>query len=142
MTNPLVPQAEYEVRRRRISGTGAEKLQQIDAAIQELLDIRALECLAGTPNVQVLTVPRPRSHALAMTVTILVLFIALVLLIGVRASHAQDAVGTAAAPPWHAVGTLDVSFLNSTNDRRMTCSGHAVRRRRSTSSASTWQWSG
>ena len=119
MTSYLRPQSEYDVKARRISGTRAEKLEQIDAAIQELLDIKTLECLADAPNVQFLAVPRRRRHTFAMTVTILVLFIALVLLVGVRTSHAQDAVAPppAAAPPaWHLVGTFDASFLNSTND--------------------------
>jgi hypothetical protein len=100
----LRPQAEYDVKARRISGSHAEKLEQIDVAIQELLDIKALECASDNPHVRFLAVPRPRSHAFAMTATILVLLILLVLLIGVRTSHAQDeapqpAADAAATPP-------------------------------------------
>jgi hypothetical protein len=120
VTTSLRAQPEYDVKARRISGTRAEKLEQIDAAIQELLDIKALECLAGTPHVQFLAVPRPRRHAFAMTVTILVLFIALVLLIGVRTSHAHDtdtfgfsptAPNIAGADWLRRLGPTDVSYL-------------------------------
>jgi hypothetical protein len=89
MTTYLTPQSEYDVKARRISGTRAEKVEQIDAAIQELLDIKVLECAADRPGIQFLAVPRARSHALAMTVTVLVLLIMLLLLVGVRPSHAQ-----------------------------------------------------
>src|SRR6516165_10567334 len=92
------PQAEYDVKARRISGTRAEKLDQIDLAIQELLDIKTLECTSDNPNVRFLTVPKPRSHSFAMTITIIVLLAALALLLGVHAAHAQDA-GTPVTAP-------------------------------------------
>jgi hypothetical protein len=91
MTNYVTPQEEYEVKPRRISGTHVEKLEQIDAAIQELLDIKLLECAAERPGVRFVAVPRPRSHAVAMTVTILAMLVLLILLLGVRTSHAQTA---------------------------------------------------
>jgi hypothetical protein len=83
MTNHLTPQTVYDVKARRISGTPAEKLEHIEAAIQELLEIKALECLADRPNVQFLAVPRPRSHAFAMAVTLLAMLIVLILLLRV-----------------------------------------------------------
>jgi hypothetical protein len=89
MTTYLTPQREYDVQARRISGTHAEKLEQLDAAIQELLDIKVLECASDRPGVQFVAVPRQRSHAFAMTVTVLALLVLLVLLLGVRTSHAQ-----------------------------------------------------
>jgi hypothetical protein len=116
VTNFLTPQPVYDVKARRISGTHEEKLEQIDEAIQELIDIKTLECLSDRPNVQFLTVPRPRSHAVAMTVTILALLVVLVLLLGVRTSHAQATTAAAPASAWHAGGTFDVSFLDDTND--------------------------
>ena len=103
MTNYLTPQTEYDVKARRISGTRVEKLEQIDIAIQELLDIKILECLEDRPDVQFLAVPRPQSRAVAMTVTIVAMLIVLVLLLGVRSSHAQTAdpqpAPVSAAPP-------------------------------------------
>ena len=84
------PQTDYTVKARRISGTPAEKLEQIDMAIQELLDIKALECASDNPNVRFLSVPRPRSHSFATTITIIVLLAALVLLLGVHSARAQD----------------------------------------------------
>ena len=80
---------EYDVKARRIAGTHAEKLEQIDAAVQELLDIKMIECAASQPGVQFLAVPRPRSHTFGMTVTILVLLILLagVLGAGQHGSH-------------------------------------------------------
>jgi len=86
------PQPEYFVTSRRISGSHAEKVAQIDEAIQELLELKLLECAGDEPHVRFLAVPR-RSHAFAMTVTILVMLIILALLLGVRPSHAQE-VGT------------------------------------------------
>src|SRR5262249_17776901 len=61
----------------------------IEEAVQELLDIKTLECAGDNPNVGFLAVPRPRRHTFAMTVTILVLLIALVLLLGKRTASAQ-----------------------------------------------------
>ena len=89
MTTSLTAQAEYDVKARRISGTHDEKLERIDQAIQELLDIKLLECAADRPGVEFVAAPRRRRDAFAMTVTILLLLIALVLLVGVRTSHAQ-----------------------------------------------------
>src|SRR3954453_820777 len=111
--NDVRPPATYDVRARRIAGNHADKLEQIDSAIQELLDIKLLECRSEQPGVRFLAVPRPRSHTFAMTVTILGLFILLVLLIGVRAGHAESAPAGAGAqgPPdvsaaaaWHLGG--------------------------------------
>src|SRR5215831_18840990 len=102
------PQTEYDVQARRIAGTRAEKLEQIDAAIQELLDIKALECAGDNPNVRSLAVPRERSHSLVMTVTIILLLAALVLLLGVHVARAQE---PAPQPSWHAGGFIDVGYL-------------------------------
>ena len=106
------PQAVYDVKARRISGTHAEKLEQIDLAIQELLDIKTLECASGNPNVRFLAVPRPRSHGAAMTIMIVVLLAALVLLLGARAARAQEAAPEAV---WHAGAFIDVGYLNDFN---------------------------
>src|SRR5262245_27063711 len=81
---------EYVIAARHIAGTRAEKLEQIDRAIQELLDIKLLESAVNRPNVRFVAAPR-RTHTFAMTVTILALLIVLVLLLGVRTSHAQSA---------------------------------------------------
>ncbi|HEY3885762.1 MAG TPA: outer membrane beta-barrel protein [Vicinamibacterales bacterium] len=96
MTTHLAPQSGYDVRGRRISGTPAEKLEQIDMAVQELLDIKTLECASHNPSVRFLAVPRPRSHAFAMTVTVLLLLVVLVLLLGAHSARAQDAPAPAA----------------------------------------------
>jgi hypothetical protein len=106
-------QREYDVKARRISGTRDEKLEQVDMAIQELLDIKTLECASDNPHVQFLAVPRPRSHSLAMTVAIVVLLAALVLLLGTRAARAQD---TPPQPLWHAGAFADVGYLKDFND--------------------------
>jgi len=87
----VTPQDEYDLKARRISGSRDAKLEQIDEAIQELLEIKVLECASNPPHVQFLAVPRRRSHVSAMAVTILVLLVVLVLLLGVRTSHAQPA---------------------------------------------------
>src|SRR5579862_6321472 len=92
-------QVEYAVKARRISGTRPEKLEQIDMAIQELLDIKALECASDNLNVRFLAVPRSRSRGLAMTVTILVVLAVVALLLGVRTSHAQDQAAPGASTP-------------------------------------------
>lgn len=89
VTTYLRPQTEYELQARRICGTRAEKIEQIDAAIQELHDIRLLECASDRPDVKFLAAPPPRGHGFVMTVTILVMLIVLVLLLGGRTSHAQ-----------------------------------------------------
>src|SRR6267142_3607722 len=93
---------EYVIASRRIAGTHAEKLDQIDQAIQELLDLKVLECAAEQPNVRFLAVPR-RSHWFGMTITVLVMLALLILLLGVRPAHAQAA-GTAPAPQAAAAG--------------------------------------
>jgi hypothetical protein len=82
-------QSEYRLPERLISGSHEEKVEQLDAAIQELLDIKVLECAARHPNLRFLAVPR-RSHWFGMTVTILALLAALILLLGVRPAHAQQ----------------------------------------------------
>jgi len=132
MTQQLTAQEDYDVKARRISGTHAEKLEQIDAAIQELLDIKMLECASDRPGVQFLAVPRPRSHAFAMFVTILAMLILLVLLLGVRPAHAQSAAD--GPPPWHVGGTLAVSFLNSNDDP----ANHLFRTRGTTPTVDEW----
>jgi hypothetical protein len=81
------PDDEYEVPAKRIRGTRVEKLEQIDDAIQELLDIKARECL-DRPDLRFLAAPRPRRHTWAMGLTIVVMFILLVLLLGVHPPHA------------------------------------------------------
>ena len=82
MTTYVTRATEYEVQARRIAGTHAEKLDQIDAAVRELLDIKMLECAVSQPGVQFLAVPRPRSHTFGMTVTILALLILLAVVLG------------------------------------------------------------
>lgn len=102
MSRYLRAASEYDVPARRISGTHDEKLEQLDAAIQELLDIKLLECASGQPNVRFIAAPR-RSHWFGMTVTILVLLVVLVLLLGTRQARAQEPVPpaqpTAASTP-------------------------------------------
>jgi len=100
VSTPVTTHRQYDLAARRISGTRAEKLEQIDDAIQELLDIKVLECVAEQPNVRFFAVPR-QSHWFGMTVTVLAL-LALLLFIGVRAAHAQtdgpDAIGVTVTP--------------------------------------------
>lgn len=96
MTQYTTPRTEYTIAARRITGTREERLDQIEAAIQELLDVKRLECAAGWPSLRFIAAPKPRSHALMMIATILALLIILVLLLGVRPAHAQ---ATAAEPP-------------------------------------------
>ena len=79
---------EYVIASRRITGTRAEKLAQIDAAMQELLDIRLLESAGDRPNVQFVAARR-RSPRKGMTMAIVALLVLLALLFGVRAAHAQ-----------------------------------------------------
>lgn len=100
MSTPVTIQRQYDLAARTISGTRDEKLEQIDDAIQELLDIKVLECASEQPNVRFLAVPR-RSHWFGVTVTLLAMM-ALLLLLGVRAAHAQAAGGN--GPPTQ--GTL------------------------------------
>ena len=82
-------QSEYWIPARRICGSRAEKIDQIESAIQELLDIKLLESIDAQPNLRFLAVPR-RSHWFGMTLTILALLIVLVLLLGTRQAHPQD----------------------------------------------------
>ena len=89
MTKYVGPQPEYELPARRISGAHDEKLDQIDEAIQELLEIKLLECAAGRPNARFLATPR-RSHWFGMTVTILALLAILALILGTGTAHAQE----------------------------------------------------
>ena len=103
------------MRARRISGTHAEKLDQIDAAIQELLDIKMLECAADNPDVRFLAVPRPRSHALLITMTIVALLVLLVLLIGVRPAHAQETGAASPVAAWTAGAFADTGYVNDFN---------------------------
>jgi hypothetical protein len=123
VTRYVTPQEAYDVKARRISGSHAEKLEQIDAAIQELLDIKTLECLATRPNVQFLAVPRPRPHAFAMTVTILAMLIVLILLLGASASHAQTTDPPAPIPAAQAHplwATLDLAYGGGTRTQQHT----------------------
>jgi hypothetical protein len=95
---------EYVIATRRIAGTHAEKVEQIDQAIQELLDIKLLECAGDQANVRFLAVPR-RSHWFGMTMAILMMLALLILLLGVRPAHAQAAAGNAPMPQAAAAGT-------------------------------------
>ena len=90
--NTLSKSEEYVIASRRIAGTHAEKLDQIDEAIQELLDIKLLECAADQPNVHLLAVPR-RSHWFGMTLVIVAMLALLILLLGERPAHAQTVTG-------------------------------------------------
>jgi hypothetical protein len=87
VTTSSPAETAYDLPPRRISGTRDEKLELIDAAIHELIELKTLECAADRPNGRCLAVPRARRHAFAMTVTILVLLIVLVWLVGGRASQ-------------------------------------------------------
>ena len=99
----LAKSEEYVIASRRIAGTHAERVAQIDEAIQELLDIKLLECAGSRPNVQFLAVPR-RTHWVGMTMAIVLMLVLLVLLLGVRPAHAQDG-GTPAPAPKTDAGT-------------------------------------
>jgi hypothetical protein len=81
---------EYVIAARRIAGTRAQKLTQIDAAMQELLDIKLLEGASDRPNVQFVAAPR-RSPWFGRTMAIVVMLVLLVLLLGVHPAHAQSA---------------------------------------------------
>lgn len=96
MTKPLIVHSQYDIAARRISGTRAEKLEQIDDAIQELLDIKVLECAEDRPDVRFVAVAR-RSHWFGMTVTLLAL-LGLLLLLGVRATHSATLPPAVVAP--------------------------------------------
>jgi hypothetical protein len=107
VTKYLTPQSTYDVRPRRIQGSREEKLEEIDRAIQELLDIKALECATDNPNVRFLAVPRRRSHSAAMVVAILMLLIVLVLLLGARPGRAQEVSPPPAPSAWRVGGFVD-----------------------------------
>jgi hypothetical protein len=96
MTQYVRAQPVYDLASRRICGTHDEKLAQIDEAIQELLDIKVLECAGDQPNVRFIAARR-RPHWFGMTVTILMLLVLLVLLVGTRPARAQQP--AAQAPP-------------------------------------------
>jgi len=116
VTKYLTPQTTYDVRPRRIQGSREEKLEQIDAAIQELLDIKTLECATDNPNLRFLAVPRRRSHGAAMVVAILMLLIVLVLLLGVRPGRAQEVSPLPPAPSaWHVGGLVDTAYIKDFN---------------------------
>jgi hypothetical protein len=103
MTTHLESQPEYDIAARRFSGSRDEKLEQIETAIQELLDIKLIECARDQPNVRFVAARR-RSHWFGMTVTLMVLLIALVLLLGAGSAHAQEPpADTSAQPPAPAV---------------------------------------
>lgn len=88
---------EYVIASRRIAGTRAERVAQIDAAMQELLDIKLLESAGDRPDVQFVAVPR-RAPRVGVTMAIVVMLVLLVLLFAVRSAHAQDG-GTSSQPP-------------------------------------------
>jgi hypothetical protein len=89
VSNLLTPQSEYALSARVIAGTHEEKLDQIDRAIHELIEIKTIECVADKPGLQFLAVPHSKRHGFALSVTILVLLIVLVLLLGRHAEAAQ-----------------------------------------------------
>jgi hypothetical protein len=82
VTKFLTPQSEYLVAGRTIAGTRDEKLEQLEEAIQELLDIKVLECASDRPNVRFIAAPRPRSHGAAVFALILGLLVLLVWMLG------------------------------------------------------------
>ena len=99
MTKFLTTQSEYTLASRRIAGTREEKLDQLDDAIQELLDIKVLECAPDQPNVRFLAAPRPKPQGPAMIAVILGLLVLLVWMLGARPAHAQSAVDPPAGTP-------------------------------------------
>jgi hypothetical protein len=80
----VTAQDEYHLPARRIAGSRSDKLDQIDIAIQELIDIKTLECASARPNVRFIAVPR-RTHGAAMMVTLVALLVILVWLLVTRA---------------------------------------------------------
>lgn len=72
--------ALYDIPARRIAGTHEEKLDQLDAAIQELLALKVREC-GNQPGVRFLAAPA-RSHWVGMTVTLALLLVMLLLIEG------------------------------------------------------------
>lgn len=91
-------QPEYLIEARRIAGTRAEKLDQIDEAIGELLDLKRVECAEGDEHIRFLA-HSERSHWLAMSITLLVLFVMLALLLGVSRAHAPSVDSVPATKP-------------------------------------------
>jgi signal transduction histidine kinase len=89
VSTPLTVRRQFDIPARRIAGTPEERLEQIDEAIQELLDVKRVECAGDRLNVRFLAVPR-HSHWLGMTVTLAVLLVTLLLLLGVRSAHALN----------------------------------------------------
>lgn len=89
VTKSLTTQSDYLLKSRTITGTRAERLQQLDQAIQELLDIKALECAADRPNVHFIAAPRPRPHGRVMVAAIIGLLALLAWMLGVSPAHAQ-----------------------------------------------------
>jgi hypothetical protein len=77
-------QTVYPIDARRIEGTHEEKLEQLDEAIQELLDIKVLECGAGCTNLRFIAVPHPKPHGGVMVAVILGLLMLLVWILGVH----------------------------------------------------------
>jgi ferric-dicitrate binding protein FerR (iron transport regulator) len=84
----VAKQAEYVIPARRIAGTREEKLELVEEAIQELLEVKLLECTPEEADVHLLAVPR-RHHWWPMTALVLALLLLLVLLLGVNPAHAQ-----------------------------------------------------
>jgi hypothetical protein len=80
----LGTQPVYTIEARRIVGTRDEKLEQLDEAIQELLDIKVLECAADRPNVRFIAAPRPKPHGGTMVAVIVGLLMLLVWMLGVH----------------------------------------------------------
>src|SRR5216683_2875287 len=65
-------------------GTREEKLEQLDEAIQELLDIKVLECAADHPNVRFIAAPRAKPQGGTLVAVILGLLALLVWMLGVH----------------------------------------------------------
>lgn len=129
---------EYVIASRRIAGTRAEKTEQIDRAIQELLDIKLLECAPEQPNVRFVAAPRRRGW-LGMTIALLVMLTLLLLLLGVRPAHGQTAVATASQatspiPAWQYGAFLDAGYLYDGNHP----SNHVFRSRGTTWHVDEW----
>ncbi len=115
MAKHVIAQSDYHVRARTISGTHEDKLEQIDTAIQELLDIKLAECVdvdrEEDSNVRFLAVPS-RSHGRAMFLAILVMLVLLVWLLSTRTAKAQT---IEFSPQLHAGAFVDVGHLKDFN---------------------------
>ncbi len=77
-------QTVYAIDARCIEGTREEKLEQLDEAIQELLDIKVLECAADHPNVRFIAAPRAKPQGGTLVAVILGLLALLVWMLGVH----------------------------------------------------------